>query len=95
MFEGNLVYSVYVLKSKKDNKRYIGITNNLERRIRQHNKGGVTSTKYRIPFKLEYKEEYLDRLTAHKRERYFKTSAGRRFLSKIDAEMVELADTYV
>lgn len=50
-------YYVYVLKSKKDKKLYIGQTNNFERRIREHMFGKVLSTKNRRPFEvLGYKE---------------------------------------
>jgi len=45
---------VYVLLSLKDQKRYIGLTNNLERRFNEHNSGQVKATKYRKPFKLIY-----------------------------------------
>jgi len=47
---------VYVLKSLKDGKFYVGHTDNLERRLSEHNKGKVTSTKYRCPFELVYYE---------------------------------------
>jgi len=40
---------VYVLKSKKDNKNYVGYTKNLKLRFERHNKGLVLSTKNRIP----------------------------------------------
>lgn len=46
------MYYVYILKSLKDNKYYIGQTNDLDRRIRQHMLGKVISTKYRRPFKI-------------------------------------------
>jgi putative endonuclease len=77
-----MAYFVYVLRSGKDGKRYVGITNNIERRLKQHNNSCVQSTKCRLPLKLEYKEEHPDRLSARNRERYFKSAAGRRFLDK-------------
>lgn len=43
---------VYILKSLKDNKQYIGSTSNLKKRLLAHNKGEVTSTKSRRPFIL-------------------------------------------
>ncbi|MBI5476194.1 MAG: GIY-YIG nuclease family protein [Ignavibacteriales bacterium] len=43
-------YTVYVLRSLSDVKRYIGMTNDLHRRIREHNSGKVFSTKSRRPF---------------------------------------------
>ena len=78
------MYFVYVIKSKKDNKHYAGITDNLSRRLKEHNRGksSTPSTKNRGPFELIYFEKIEDRLSARKREKYFKTAAGRRFLKK-------------
>jgi putative endonuclease len=45
------MYSVYVLKSLRDDDYYIGQTNNVEKRHAQHNQGKVKSTKSRRPFK--------------------------------------------
>ncbi len=45
-------FYVYILKSKKDGKMYIGSTKNLRIRINEHMKGEVKSTKDRRPFKL-------------------------------------------
>lgn len=46
------MYWVYILKSLKDGKLYIGRTNNIERRLQEHNSGIVPSTKSRTPFIL-------------------------------------------
>lgn len=70
----------YVLESLKDNKLYIGWTNNLEKRLTDHNNGKVNSTKLRSPFELIYYEACLLKDLAIKREKYFKTGFGRRFL---------------
>lgn len=78
----SMMYSAYVLRSQKDGKRYIGISNSIDRRLKQHNAGKVASTKYRIPFDLEYIEEFSSRIDARAREKYFKTAAGRAFLNK-------------
>ena len=76
-------WTVYVLKSKKDNRRYIGSTNNLEKRIREHNAGKVKSTKNRKPLVLIYKEDFLTEGEARLRERFFKTHKGFNVLKKI------------
>jgi putative endonuclease len=52
------MYTVYILQSLKDNRYYIGSTNNLKRRFIEHNRGQTRSTANRKPFKLIYKEEY-------------------------------------
>lgn len=62
------MYYVYVLKSTKDEKLYIGSTNDLRRRLSEHNKGEVTSTKARRPFELRYYESYASEKDARGRE---------------------------
>ncbi len=77
------MYSVYVLKSLKDGRTYVGCSRNLKNRINEHNSGEVQSTKGRTPFILWYKEEFINKYEAFKREKHFKTSWGRRQLRKI------------
>jgi putative endonuclease len=76
------MFFVYVLKSLRDGKRYVGLTRNLEQRVKQHNRGQEFSTKGRRPFVLVYHEEFGTLEEARRREIYFKTAAGRRFLDK-------------
>ena len=64
----------------KDHKKYIGLTNNIERRIAEHNSGKVESTKYRVPLELIYFEEFKNRTEAAERKKFFKTGKGREFL---------------
>jgi len=73
-------YYIYVLKSLKDGMFYTGYTNNLSRRLKEHNKGIVTSTKNRIPFELVYWEGCLNQQDATSREIYLKTAWGKRFI---------------
>ena len=88
-----MIYYVYVLKSLKDKKRYVGITNSLTRRIKQHNSGQVFTTKSRLPLLLQYAEQYSSRVSARQKEKYFKIAAGRRFLDKITSAGGGMADT--
>ncbi len=74
------MYYTYVLRSSKDNKLYIGYTDNLKRRIEEHMEGQVTSTKTRLPVELVYYEACQNSEKAVEREKYFKTGFGRRFL---------------
>lgn len=71
---------VYVLKSQKDNKNYVGYTKNLKLRFEQHNKGLVLSTKNRKPLSLIYYEACLNQQDATKREKYLKTIYGKRYI---------------
>jgi len=79
----DLMYSVYILKSLKDKRTYVGCTHDLKNRIKEHNSGEVKSTKARIPFILWYKEDFDNKLEAFNREKHLKTSWGRRQLRKI------------
>ena len=76
------MYILYVLKSRVAKKSYVGITNNLKRRLRQHNLGNNFYTKKYLPWELIYQEEFVSRKEARKREKYFKAGTGRRFLKK-------------
>ncbi len=77
------MYFVYVLYSKKLNKRYIGQTQNLTERIKEHNLGKSHFTSTGIPWELVYYEEYSTRSEATKRERFLKTGQGRKFLDEM------------
>jgi putative endonuclease len=74
------MHYVYVLRSLKDSKFYIGYTENLERRLNEHNDGKVTSTKHRSPFELVYYEACKNQKDALRRERYLKTTYGKRYI---------------
>lgn len=62
------MFYIYILKSKKDSKLYIGSTNDLKRRLLEHNKGKVRSTKSRAPFVLKYYEAFSIEDDARHRE---------------------------
>jgi len=66
------MFYVYVLKSQKDHDLYIGSTNSLERRLKEHNEGKVFSTKSRIPLEIIYYEAYKAESDARKREHNLK-----------------------
>ena len=74
------MYYTYVLKSEADGNSYSGFTKDLKLRFEQHCKGLVESTKARRPLRLIYYEACLEQADALKRERYFKTYNGKRFL---------------
>ncbi len=76
----HIMFFTYVLISERDNKFYIGFTDDLEKRLEGHHKGIVASTANRRPLKLIYYEACLNSKDALKREKYFKTGFGRRFL---------------
>ncbi|MFH1207136.1 MAG: GIY-YIG nuclease family protein [Patescibacteria group bacterium] len=62
------MFYLYILKSKKDKRLYIGSTNDLRRRLNEHNDGKVFSTKSRRPFEIVYYEAYKSEKGARHRE---------------------------
>ena len=70
------MYIVYVLRSLKDGLLYTGVTNDLRRRLREHDGGKTRSLRGRRPLALVYTEEYSSKQEAIARERFFKTPAG-------------------
>lgn len=74
------MFFTYVLMSKKDGKHYIGFTSNLKERLKLHSGGHVESTRNRRPLEIVYYEACLSKDKAVKREKYFKTGFGRKFL---------------
>lgn len=81
--EENKKFFTYVLYSEVRNRLYIGQTEDLPRRIEQHNTGKVSSTKPYRPYKLIYFEESDSRIKAMKREKDLKTSKGRVFVKTL------------
>ncbi len=77
------MFYVYVLKSKNDYSQYIGLSQNVEEGLEEHNTGRVNSTKSKRPWQLVYTESFTARLEARKREKYLNSAAGRRFRKQI------------
>lgn len=66
-------YFIYAIKSEKDGRIYVGMSSNIERRLKEHNKGEVVSTKGFRPWILIFFENCgIDRIYARKREKYWK-----------------------
>ncbi|MDD5226764.1 MAG: GIY-YIG nuclease family protein [Candidatus Omnitrophica bacterium] len=76
-------YIVYVLESGKNGLRYIGYTQNLANRLKEHNSGGNVSTRSKGPWKLLCSEEQPTKSLAEKRERFFKSGHGRAVLKNL------------
>jgi putative endonuclease len=76
------MFYVYILRSLKDKKTYVGYTYELKQRLEKHTNGLVKSTKHRRPFKLLFTENFQTEKEAKKRELWWKSGAGRRKLKK-------------
>lgn len=63
-----IMFYTYILQSLKDNRTYVGHADNLERRLKEHNAGRVNATKYRVPFKFLFYEQFNTVKEAKKNE---------------------------
>lgn len=77
------MHFVYILQSEKDERLYIGFTDNIERRLKEHNEGKSKSTKPFRPNKLVYYEAFFDKKDAKAREVYLKSGWGKRTINKL------------
>jgi len=77
------MYFVYILQSLKDKKLYIGLTEDIEKRINEHNSGKNFSTKSRRPFKLIFYEALPTLEESVEREKFYKTGRGHEIIYKI------------
>ncbi|OGF25305.1 hypothetical protein A2303_03040 [Candidatus Falkowbacteria bacterium RIFOXYB2_FULL_47_14] len=76
------MFYVYILYSKKDQNFYIGYSEDLKRRMKEHLEGKVQSTRNRHPLRLLCYEAYLTKGEAIKRERFLKSSDGKKDIRK-------------
>ena len=77
------MFCVYILKSINYRKSYVGCTDNVSRRLREHNSGKMAFTKRYMPWKMLSVEKFKSLSKARKRESYFKSGGGRRYLKKL------------
>lgn len=84
-----IFHYVYVLRSLNDGMFYFGHTSDVFRRLEQHNNGSTKSTAPRRPFELIYFEAHRNKYDAIRREKYFKTTAGRNTIRYMIREYIE------
>jgi len=77
------MFYVYVIESQKTLDLYKGFTVDVNKRLKEHNKGITKSTKSGMPWKLIYCEVFKNRQDAIERERYLKSGWGRKYLEKV------------
>ncbi len=73
------MFFVYILYSISFDRYYVGLTDSLERRLEEHNKGKTKSTKAFIPWQIVHVEQFETLLETRNREKYLKSAAGRRW----------------
>ncbi|HRH34750.1 MAG TPA: GIY-YIG nuclease family protein [Catalimonadaceae bacterium] len=77
---------VYILESEMDGTWYVGMTTNIEIRLKEHNAGKSRFTKGHFPWKIIYFEEQPDFVQGRTKEKYFKTTNGKNRVRKWIAE---------
>jgi putative endonuclease len=74
-------FFTYIIYSNKVGKKYIGHTENIERRLKEHNEGTLGKfTKNKGPWKLVHSDEFKTRSEAMAKEKFYKTGKGRDLL---------------
>ncbi len=76
------MYYAYILKSLNDGIYYKGSTDDLQKRLKEHNSGKVKYTKGHLPYKMHYYEGFKTRSEAIKREKFFKSIDGYNWLKQ-------------
>ena len=74
---------VYAIRSLSRNYVYVGLTNDLERRLNEHNQRYNKTTKPYAPFELIYQEKFPDRISARRKEKQLKSGIGKEFLKAL------------
>ena len=77
------MFYIYILKSIKNGKYYIGSTRNLEKRLKEHNSGKMKSTKGLIPWEIVHTESVSTNSEARKRESYIKKRKSRKYIEAL------------
>jgi predicted GIY-YIG superfamily endonuclease len=76
------MYFVYILRSRVDESKYIGVTKDLKRRFNEHNSGATDYTKSKRPYKLIWFGCFPNKEKAYNFEKYLKSSSGYAFTNK-------------
>ncbi len=76
------MHYVYILKSIRDDSRYIGVTTDLKQRFHDHNSGSAKYSKTKKPFKLIWYCAFLNKAKALQFEKYLKHGSGHAFTNK-------------
>lgn len=78
-----MVYYIYVLECRDDDSLYIGYTQNLRQRYRDHLEGkGGRTTRKKKNWRLIYFEGYANKADALGREKFLKSGSGRKYIQK-------------
>ncbi len=83
------MFQTYILQNNLTGRFYIGSTNNLQRRLEEHNRGQTKSTRRKGKWYVVYKEEFKTNIEAKRRERMIKSYKGRNAFKQLVAAVVQ------
>jgi len=93
VYPGVILFYMYILKSQKTGRFYIGFSTDLVKRIENHNKGTTRSTKSGRPWVLYYYEQFTSRSAALKREKEIKSWKSHRLVEELAGTTQEVVPT--
>ncbi|MGM9746801.1 MAG: GIY-YIG nuclease family protein, partial [Paludibacteraceae bacterium] len=82
------MYYVYAISSLCRRYIYVGLTDNVARRLEEHNRGYNRSTKPYAPYELLFTQVCADRKEARRVEKYYKSGCGKEFLYRLRASQM-------
>ena len=77
------MHHVYILLNEAKTKTYTGVTDDVGKRLKEHNEGRVKSSRPYRPYRVVYSEEFRTLSEARQKERFYKSSTGRRRLKEM------------
>ena len=77
------MFHVFVLRSEKTGRFYVGSAADVEKRLQRHNRGDAKSTRHGVPWAVLHTESFVTRSEALHRERYYKTGRGREEIQRL------------
>jgi putative endonuclease len=78
------MFHIYVLRSERTGRRYVGSCEDLKERLHRHSTGQAPATKAGRPWNLVHSETFATRPEAVRRERFLKTGRGRDELDRLE-----------
>jgi putative endonuclease len=76
-------HSVYVLRSLRNGRYYIGFARDVGSRLAEHNRGRVTATRYLVPWEIVFTEIHPDATSARRREYQIKRMKSRKYIEEL------------
>ena len=77
------MYYTYILQSRLKKRTYTGVTDNPDKRLREHNSGKVISSRKYRPYEILHIDEFDNKRQARAKEAFYKTTTGRRRIKEI------------